>query len=217
MGIDVAGVEAEAQYFLNTAPAGPGLPVMTRALIRFALSASATALAVEALDELAAQALKSGADEELLIEVLMLASAVGVHALHEGVLALNRIAAVRPGEPASSNLLRVRSERSNYWRRLDMELPGFLAGLARRSPWAYEAFMSFVGAPAREGRLERLPRELIWASLDAAPTHRYVPGLRLHLANALKLGASRAQLEEALLLAANAPGHTGVPRHRLPT
>lgn len=212
MGVDLAAVTSEAQPFIDTAATGPGLSEIDRALIRFALASSATALAVGALGDLAAHALELGADEELLIEVLMLASGIGVHALHEGVIALNRLAVTRPTPPASAQL-RARWESSGYWRRLDSELPGFLAGLAEKAPWAYEAFVAFVGVAAREGRLDRLPRELIWASLDATPTHRYLPGLRLHLANAVKLGASSAQLIDTLNLAAGAPGHEGVPRH----
>jgi hypothetical protein len=40
--------------------------------------------------------------------------------------------------------------------------------------------------------------------------HRYLPGLRLHLDNALRLGAGRIQLLEAMDLGAAAPPHRGV-------
>lgn len=49
-------------------------------------------------------------------------------------------------------------------------------------------------------------------AIDATPTHRYVPGLRLHLANAVGLGATRAQLEQTLAIAAAGPEHSGIAR-----
>jgi hypothetical protein len=42
------------------------------------------------------------------------------------------------------------------------------------------------------------------------PSHRFMPGFRLHLANAIKLGAGRRALEDCLQLAADAPLHVGV-------
>ena len=44
-------------------------------------------------------------------------------------------------------------------------------------------------------------------AVDATPTHRYLPGMRLHLRNALKLGAGRAAVRRALEIAAEASAH----------
>ncbi len=56
-------------------------------------------------------------------------------------------------------------------------------------------------------------RELVWLAVDATPTHRYLPGLRFHVACAASLGASRGQVLGALDRAAAAPAHVGVARH----
>jgi alkylhydroperoxidase/carboxymuconolactone decarboxylase family protein YurZ len=53
-------------------------------------------------------------------------------------------------------------------------------------------------------------KELIAMAVDATPTHRFAPGFRLHLANALQLGASRGEVEHSLDIAAAAPAHSGV-------
>jgi hypothetical protein len=41
-----------------------------------------------------------------------------------------------------------------------------------------------------------------------------MPGLRFHVTCAVRVGASRAQVLEALDRAGRAPGHTGVGAHR---
>jgi hypothetical protein len=48
---------------------------------------------------------------------------------------------------------------------------------------------------------------------DATPSHRYLPGMRLHLANAVRRGAGRTAILHALDLAAEAPAHPGVAPH----
>jgi hypothetical protein len=44
---------------------------------------------------------------------------------------------------------------------------------------------------------------------DATPAHRFLPGFKLHLANAVMLGAGALAINEALVLAAAAPEHQG--------
>jgi DNA-binding FadR family transcriptional regulator len=47
-------------------------------------------------------------------------------------------------------------------------------------------------------------------AVDATPTHRYLPGVRLHIERAVELGVGRASIREALAIAARAPLHRGV-------
>jgi hypothetical protein len=45
-------------------------------------------------------------------------------------------------------------------------------------------------------------------AIDTMPTHRYLPGMRFHIENALALGTSRQELVDVLdISAAAGPGH----------
>ena len=68
--------------------------------------------------------------------------------------------------------------------------------------------------PWRSGVLRAKEKELIYLAVDATPTHRYLPGLRLHVVNALERGASRAEIVGALDIAAAAGPSWGIPAAR---
>lgn len=46
--------------------------------------------------------------------------------------------------------------------------------------------------------LEPKVKEMVYVAFDAAATHLYVPGLKLHLRNAVRLGATTEELVEVL-------------------
>jgi alkylhydroperoxidase/carboxymuconolactone decarboxylase family protein YurZ len=52
-------------------------------------------------------------------------------------------------------------------------------------------------------------KELVALACDASPTHRFRPGFRVHLKNAILLGVGRRAIEQTLDIAAAAPGHGG--------
>lgn len=211
MGADLDAVRLEAEELLAGAPEHPGLDATTAALVDYAAATAATALDAGAIRAATAAALDAGVDAGLLVEVLQLVSALGMHTLHEGIIELRRHVAPPGDDPGE---LRARLEgRTSYWTHFETELPGFLDGLARWSPQGYEALLAYCATPVRAGRLGRLERELVWLAIDATPTHRYVPGLRFHVGCAVRLGASKAQVREVLARAARAPAHVGVARH----
>ncbi len=211
MGADLADVRREAEALLAGAPLLPDLDARMGALVDYAVATATTSLDAAAIRRCTAAALAAGIDGDLLVEVLMLVSALGMHTLHEGIIELNRQVAPPDGDPGE---LRRRHEGgTRYWERFEREVPGFLDGLARWSPDGYAAFLAYCATPVRGGRLGRIERELIWLAVDATPTHRYVPGLRFHVACAVRLGASRGQVLGALDRAAAAPAHVGVARH----
>lgn len=47
-------------------------------------------------------------------------------------------------------------------------------------------------------------------AVDATPSHRYVPRMRLHLRNAVERGAGKVAILQALDIPARAPSHSGV-------
>ena len=66
----------------------------------------------------------------------------------------------------------------------------------------------FSSVPWKTGTLEPKIRELVYVAVDAAATHMYEPGARIHIANALKLGATPAEIMEVLTLVSVLGVHT---------
>jgi alkylhydroperoxidase/carboxymuconolactone decarboxylase family protein YurZ len=67
-------------------------------------------------------------------------------------------------------------------------------------PEFMEAYLAFRSVPHRKGNLPPKTRELIMVAINAATTHLYGPGVRRHMQNALKLGATREELLETIQL-----------------
>ena len=215
-GIDLVDVRVEAQRLLHDADEGPGLDEVTRTLVRYAVCASVTTLDLRAADEHAGRALDLGATAEQLHEVLVLVSGLGVHTLMEGSRSLAAVMRARGDDlPDIDDARRALRERhvgpSKYWRLFEAHVPGFLDALLRLSPAAFEGFMRYGAIPSQTKQLPPVIKEIISVAVDATPTHRYMPGLRLHLANALALGAGRRALLKAIDIAADAPAAPGVP------
>lgn len=87
-------------------------------------------------------------------------------------------------------------------------------GLLQLDPNFFAAYLDFSAVPWRYGVLEPKIRELIYVAIDAATTHLYEPGLRLHVRNALGYGASKEEIMEVLELVSVLGIHsctTGVP------
>lgn len=67
-------------------------------------------------------------------------------------------------------------------------------------PEFMEAYLAFRSVPQRNGPLPQKYKEMILVAINAATTHLYAPGVRRHIRNALKAGASRAELLEVIQL-----------------
>ena len=81
-----------------------------------------------------------------------------------------------------------------YWQGFEREVPGFLTTLLKASPQGFDAFFRYCAVPWKSAHLPVLTKELISMAVDATPTHRFLPGMRLHLGNAMKLGAGRTMV-----------------------
>ena len=60
----------------------------------------------------------------------------------------------------------------------------------------FEAWLDYSAVPWRTGGLSPKVKEFIYITLNASTTHLHEPALRLHIANALRLGASAAEILE---------------------
>jgi len=67
-------------------------------------------------------------------------------------------------------------------------------------PEFLEAYLAFRSVPQREGPLPQKVKELILIAINAATTHLYAPGVRRHIQNALKAGATQEEILETIQL-----------------
>ena len=98
-------------------------------------------------------------------------------------------------------------EKRGYW-------DGFWDGLLKLSPDFFEAYLHLSAIPWTTGTLEPKVKEFIYIAIDAATTHLYEPGLRIHIRNALKYGATKEEIMEVYQLTSVLGMHTctmGVP------
>ncbi|ABE36233.1 carboxymuconolactone decarboxylase family protein [Paraburkholderia xenovorans LB400] len=198
-------------------PPGEHLDPLTVEFIEYALRSSVTTLDTQDAEQHAQRALSLGATTAQLHEILLLVSALGVHSLMAGSTKLARL-----GSPAGKpmTLAPLTNEQqalhqkyvgeSSYWRRFEEAIPGFLDSLLRFSPEGFEAFFNFCALPWHKATVPALTKELISIAVDATPSHRFLPGVRIHVGNALTLGCGRTALREVLAIAARAPVHSGV-------
>ena len=63
-----------------------------------------------------------------------------------------------------------------------------------------EAYLAFRSIPHRQGPLSAKYKELILIAINAATTHLYAPGVRRHMQNPLKAGATKEEILETIQL-----------------
>jgi len=185
-------------------------------LIYIAIDASTTHLYDPGLRVHVRNALRYGATREEIMEVYQLTSVLGIHTCTLGVPALldemrnaGKAAEIDqiPLTPRHEALKQKFTENRGYWSNLWEDI-------LRLSPDFFEAYMNFSSIPWTQGPLEPKVKELIYIAIDAATTHLYEPGLRVHIRNALRYGATAAEIMEVYQLTSVLGIHTctlGVP------
>lgn len=184
------------------AAAGP-LPARARALILLACDAAVTYRNQDALRLRIESALDLGVSVEGVLEVLELVSVLGIHAVNAGLpIVLAEYAddlrgvAGDGGTPGERQLIRERFERMRgYW---DRGWDDVLEHLPR----FFDRYVDFSAAAGRQGVLEPKTRELVLIAIDAATTHLFTPGTRIHVRNARACGASLDEVLQVLQLVA---------------
>ncbi|MQA95005.1 MAG: NAD-binding protein [Streptosporangiales bacterium] len=180
----------------------PGaLEPKVRELIYITVDASATHMYTRGLRKHIAAALGHGARPAEIMEVLELTSTLGIHTCNIGVPLLIEVLdeeGLRDG-PAEltehQEKLKARfTETRGYWH-------SFWDGLLELDPELFEAYLEFSAVPWRTGTLEPKIKELVYCAFDAAATHLYVPGLKQHLRNAVRLGATVPEIMEVFEIA----------------
>ncbi len=98
-------------------------------------------------------------------------------------------------------------EKRGYWNE-------FWEGLLTLDSNFFEAYLKFSSIPWTSGVLEPKVKEFIYIAIDSATTHLYEPGLRIHIENAFKHGATKEEIMEVYQLTSVLGMHTctvGVP------
>lgn len=210
--LTLSDIRSEALLALEATDEGAVLDGMTRELLAFAVRVSVTTLDTAGAKAHAQRAMAAGATTAQLHEVVLLVSGLGVHSLFEGTRLVQELAAAAPVERDTQRqaLWDLWVGQDRYWQGFERAVPGFLDALLQASPAGFDAFFRYCAVPWTEPQLSPLAKELIAMAADATPTHRFLPGMRLHLRNALRLGAGRTAVLEALEIAAQAPAHPGV-------
>ena len=182
-------------------------------MIYIAIDAATTHLYEPGLRQHIQNALRHGASKEEIMEVYELTSVLGIHTCTLGVpVLLEELAAVEDQGPFQPDERQIALredfvERRGYWNE-------FWDGLLRLDPDFFEAYLQFSGVPWANGTLEPKIKELIYIAIDASTTHLYEPGLRQHIQNALRHGASKEEIMEVYELTSVLGIHTctlGVP------
>ena len=192
---------------------GP-LPPKIKEFMYIAVDASTTHLYEPGLRIHIQNALRHGATKEEILEVYELASVLGIHTLTVGIPALlselkraGKPFEAVPLSPRQEELKREFTENRGYWTPLWDDL-------LRLDADFFAAYLQFSSVPWKSGTLEPKVKEFVYIAIDAATTHLYEPGIRIHIRNALALGATPQEIMEVLELVSSIGVHSitvGVP------
>jgi alkylhydroperoxidase/carboxymuconolactone decarboxylase family protein YurZ len=206
----------EAEARMKDAPDGEPLDALSEALVRLGLAVAVTSLDRDAIDAAIGGAFDAGASPAQVQEVIALVSGLGVHSLMMSAVSVLEAARTRGLIETDDRLTESEHDLWNYhvgddpfWIGFEAETPGFLDALLKLSPDLFTGFFAYCAIPWKSGAVRARTKELIAMAVDATPMHRFLPGFKVHLQNALSLGAGRVAVKEVLALAAAAPPHQG--------
>ncbi|KAK5107993.1 hypothetical protein LTR62_008887 [Meristemomyces frigidus] len=180
------------------------LPHKVQELILLACDASCTHMYEPGIKAHTANALHAGASKEEVMETLELTSVLGVHSLSVGVPLLEEVLAEKGQSfphDLSEQQLKLKADfqtKRGYWNTS-------WDSVLRASPDFFEAYTAFSSVPFQadtHNHLDAKTRELIFCAIDCATTHLFAAGLKLHIRNAIELGATREEIMEVFELAA---------------
>ena len=190
---------------------GSALTAAEESLIRLGVAAAVTSLDPAAIEDAVVAACAEGASAAQMQEVVSLVSGLGVHSLMATAKRIADITGAGAGArtPAQQALWDRYVGADPYWIAFDAQAPGFLDALLGLSGEQFSAFFDYCAVPWKTGAVRARLKELIALATDATPTHRFLPGFKLHLSNALTIGVGRLAIERTLQIAASAPPHRG--------
>jgi len=177
--------------------AGPLNPKFTQ-FVMLAANSSITHMNKDALEKNIHRARELGATDEELREVLQISSVLGIHGYMVGsTIALEEAAKASGGKSSDRPALGTREQQiknrfiegRKYWSAL-------LEDLLIASPDFWESYANFSSHPWKNGVLTAKEKELLYVAIDVQTTHLFEPGIRIHMGNALRYGATREEITQ---------------------
>lgn len=167
--------------------------------IYIAVAASCTHMYLPGVRAHTQAALAVGATIEEITEVVGLTYLLGIHSVSNGsqiLLELMEELGIEAKVNASfaENRKRVEKDFIKY----RGFFPETFRSILQLDPLYLEAYTEFSSLPTKTQVLEPKVREIIVCAFDAATTHLYHRGTRIHMRNALKLGATPDEIMEML-------------------
>jgi len=210
-----AFLETYMKYAALPAAEGPLSPRMVE-LVYVAADASATHMFGEGLLIHTKLALARGASPTDVVETLQIATAEGLEGVTMGVEILVeelQAAGQDTGFLAAALSAEQVALKAGYQARFG-DWPRFADYLLRLHPSYFAVMTELVAAPEVTGSLSAKERCLIAVALNAAFTHQNPAGTRLHVARAIRAGATKEEILQVMQLTAHLGVHAcviGVP------
>lgn len=177
--------------YLEAAAEGGRLEPRVRELLSLAHDATVTVLDAEGVAVRVERARDAGASEREVLDVLELLALITVHSLTTGLPLL--YGAHEFPRPARTD--------GRYWDDFEARVPGFNGMLEQVLPDVFAAYRDLGEVLWRGAGLEPKWRELVLVVADLSTSHLYRSGAALHIAAALRLGATREEVAAAIALA----------------
>ncbi|TVY13626.1 hypothetical protein LARI1_G008104 [Lachnellula arida] len=168
--------------------------------IFIAVAASPTHIHVPGIKAHIQAALKLGATTAEITEVIGLTTLLGIHTVTLGAPILLELmeeeGIVHSCGVDESERQRIKDSfirQRGFWTDTWNPILDF-------DPHFFQAYVDFSSLPSKTNVLNPKDRELITCAFDAATTHLYARGTKIHMRNALKLGATPGEIMEMLEL-----------------
>ncbi|WP_078427588.1 carboxymuconolactone decarboxylase family protein [Alkalihalobacterium alkalinitrilicum] len=168
----------------------------SRELINVALSSSPTNLSKDTLKMHIENAFNQGATEREILEVFKLVSVLGMHTCAVGVPILVEETGEFKDTKLNANQEKLKEkfvEKMGYWH-------DFRNTLLLNDEHFFESYFQFLTNPWDSDILSPKLKEFIYIAIDSATTHLFDVGIRVHIQNALRYGATFEEIMEVLKL-----------------
>src|SRR5581483_4750874 len=173
-----------------------------KALLLLAVDSAASHLNGPGAADDVRRALALGASPAEVLETLELTSTMGIHAANTGVpILLEELAAAgRPVDmdaPLTARQQEIKAAFTatrGYWN-------DFWDGFLHLDAEFFATYSAMSSHAWEHGTLDPKVKEFMYCAFDASTTHMFAPGLRQHVANAIRYGATAEELMEVFELA----------------
>lgn len=190
-----------ARAHVDGVAASTHLEPKIKALVALVVDAAVTHLHGAGMRRHMEAALAAGATRGEVTEALQCASTLSIHAMNFGLPILVEVLDERGRATPDGHTDERRrllkedfTRRRGYWN-------GTWDEMLDLAPEFFATYTELSSVPWDTGQLSPLVRELLYIAFDASATHLYAVGLRLHIENALDLGATTGQIIEVMQIA----------------